>query len=323
MACYHPVTGYRSKTVNPVTRKRSIVYTPREGFLDLRVTRACGQCIGCRLDYSLMWACRGAHESTLYPYNSFITLTYSEKYLPEDLSLQKHHMQIFMKKLRDHRLREYGPWPEDEQNRTIRYMYCGEYGEEGGRPHYHAILFNVKFTDAYPWQKTHGGMLYRSPKLEQLWPLGHSSIGECNFQTIAYVARYITKKITGQMAKLYYTEIDEETGEVIRDLTPEFMEPSRRPGIGKDWYEKYKSDVFPDDFALVNQDGNIVKVKTPRYYRNLLEKEDPRTASYLKSIRKDAAENNVDNTWERLKTREESQYLKAKRLKRSFENGQA
>lgn len=37
---------------------------------------------------------------------------------------------------------------------------------------------------------------------------------------------------------------------------------SRRPGIGLTWFEKYKSDVYPHDYVVVN--GS--KVRPPRYY---------------------------------------------------------
>ena len=82
MPCYHPLKGYRSKFVNPDTGKRSVVFNPREGFYDLPQQVPCGQCIGCRLEYSRQWAMRCAHEASLYEDNCFITLTYNPDNLP-------------------------------------------------------------------------------------------------------------------------------------------------------------------------------------------------------------------------------------------------
>ena len=58
MACVSPLTGYRSRFVNPKTGKRSIVFSPSDGFKDLEVTVPCGRCFGCRLEHSRQWAAR-------------------------------------------------------------------------------------------------------------------------------------------------------------------------------------------------------------------------------------------------------------------------
>jgi hypothetical protein len=53
----------------------------------------CGQCIGCRLEYSRQWAMRCHHEASLHIFNSFITLTYDPEHLPQDGSLK--HLKEF------------------------------------------------------------------------------------------------------------------------------------------------------------------------------------------------------------------------------------
>lgn len=307
MACYHPLRGFRALRPNPNTGKRSIVFTKQEGFQDLPVELPCGQCIGCKLERSKAWAIRCVHEASLYEDNCFITLTYADHNLPPDLSLRKDHFQKFMKRLRF-----------ENSGRNIRFFHCGEYGEKYGRPHYHACLFNFDFVDKTHWKTINGQKLYRSKALERLWPYGHSSVGSVTFESAAYVARYITKKITGPMAYEHYNVIDRKTGEVLAERVPEYTTMSRRPGIGKGWYDKFKNDVFPDDFVVVR--GK--KLKPPKFYRDQHEKEHARESAKLKAERKHAAKNNVDNTFPRLKAREEIQYEKLNRLKRSFENGQ-
>ena len=88
MPCYSPLHGYRSKSVNPATGKRSIVFSPSEGFTDFKLALPCGQCIGCRLERSRQWAMRCMHEASLYKNNCFITLTYAPEKLPPSGSLQ-------------------------------------------------------------------------------------------------------------------------------------------------------------------------------------------------------------------------------------------
>ena len=52
MACYHPLKGYYSRTVNE-SGKRSIVFSSDNAMVDVPVRVPCGRCIGCRLDRAL------------------------------------------------------------------------------------------------------------------------------------------------------------------------------------------------------------------------------------------------------------------------------
>lgn len=189
MACYSPVTGYRAKQPNPITKKRSVVFNTRDGVQDETVTFACGQCIGCRLERSRQWAIRCVHEASQHERNCFVTLTYDDKHLPADRSLKLRHFQNFMKKLR----KKYGA--------GIRFFHCGEYGEKFRRPHYHALIFNHDFDDKILWSKNRGSPLYISESLDSLWEFGFATIGDVTFESAAYVARYITKKVNGELAK--------------------------------------------------------------------------------------------------------------------------
>jgi hypothetical protein len=209
----------------------------------------CGQCIECRFKRSRDWAIRCMHEASLHADNSFITLTYAPEHLPENESLCYDHFQRFMKRLRK-RVRL-----------PVRFYMCGEYGENFGRPHYHACIFGYGFPDRKLLMRTkNGDNLYTSELLNQLWPYGLSSIGEVNFQSAAYVARYIMKKITGDAAFDHYNKVDEDG--VVTHRVPEFTRMSLKPGIGAGWFDKYHSDVFPHDHVIVK--GKEVSV--PRYY---------------------------------------------------------
>mgnify|MGYP000338539478 CR=1 FL=1 len=290
MVCYSPLTAYRGGSAG-VTFNRNDARDPTR---PLRL--ACGQCVGCRLEKSRQWATRCVHEAQMHEYNCFITLTYNNDNLPDDLSLRPEDMTKFWKRLR----KKYG--------KRIRYFYCGEYGERSGRPHYHAIVFNHAFADQTLWKESNGNAVYRSKELEVLWPYGFSSIGAVTFESAAYVARYVMKKRTGDGSTAYYDWTDDDG--VVHSRVPEFARMSRRPGIGAGWLEKYKADVYSGDFCIIN--GS--KIRPPRYYDEQLEEEKLRS---LKKKRIKNAEKHADNnTPERRRVRERLHIDRAHRLMR-------
>jgi len=240
----------------------------------------------------------------LYADNCFITLTFSDEHLPEDRSVDVRIFQLFMKRLR----KQYGD--------GIRFFHCGEYGERFGRPHYHACLFNFDFPDKYFWRiSPTKNRLYRSPSLEVLWPFGHCEIGSVTFESAAYVARYVLKKFTGPQADLHYEYIDPLTGQIF-DRSPEYVTMSRRPGIGKAWFEKYSSDVFPGDFVVMN--GK--KVRPPRYYDTQYEILYPFEMEALKHERYvNSLRFLDDNSVDRLRDKEHCQVAKLSFLTRPVE----
>lgn len=306
MPCYHPVKGYRSRDLNP-SGKRSIVFSASEGYKDLPVEIQCGQCVGCRLDRSRKWAVRCIHEASLYDHNCFITLTYSPEKLPPFGSLRVEDFQKFMKRLR-----------KKFSGESIRYFHCGEYGDQQGRPHYHACLFNLDFKDKYHWKTVRGEKYYRSETLEELWQEGSSMIGSLTFRSAAYVARYIMKKRLGRDAQDHYEVVDRTTGEILGEVKPEYVTMSRRPGIGKGWFEKFHSDCYPKDFVTVN--GK--KMGIPKFYDSQFEILSPGEFAKVKAQRQVAAGAHADNnTPERHRVREECHILRAQQLKRSLDDG--
>jgi len=306
VACYSPISGWYSRFVNPKSGKRPVTFSFSEAFTDLSVTLPCGQCIGCRLDRSRQWAIRCVHEASLYENNCFVTLTYRDECLPKDGSLDPDAVPLFMKRLR----KRFGD--------GIRVFYCGEYGDNFGRPHYHLIIFNFDFLDKYPFSRCNDQVYFRSKSLEELWTFGHSIIGSVTFESAAYVARYVTKKITGKKAVTHYNDIDFSTGEILRERLPEFARPSRRPGVGRPWLEKYGfSEVYPSDFVVVRG----IKMRPPKYYDYVFSSQCPEEFAKVVSRRKRfAVEHADDNTWERLLVKEEIQHRKFDLLYRGYEN---
>ena len=280
MPCYVPLRGYLSQKRSP-SGKRRVVFKAREGLQDRHVDVPCGQCIGCRLEYKRQWALRCVHEASLYKHNSFLTLTYNDDNLPDGGTLVKEHWQEFMKALRQWRVRTC-PGCKGEgkdcmecESRRIRFYMVGEYGEDKQRPHYHALLFNLDFADKYGIRRSKRHLVYGSPQVEKIWQKGDIYLGTVTPASAQYVTGYITKAVRGKEdeVKAYYGE-----------RLPPFTLMSRRPGIGRGWYDKYKKEVAQWDTVI--SDG--VEVKAPKAYDKYLETEFPERFAQLKGKRKAA-----------------------------------
>lgn len=285
MSCYSPLHAFKGKSKE--SDKIAITFRRNESWRGVRLDLPCGQCVGCRLERSRQWAVRCMHEASLYDENSFLTLTYSEDNLPVNSSLDVSHYQDFMKRLR----KSIAP-------RRVRYYHCGEYGEvcakcglskmlcrDGyepsiGRPHYHALLFGYASPDRKYFSERSGNRIYTSASMSKLWPYGHSVEGDVTFESAAYVARYVMKKVTGGKADDWYG---------LRK--PEYTTMSRRPGIGARWYDRYKSDVYPLDRVVVN--GK--ETRPPRFYDRLYEKDDRASFEAIKINREKDALHFVDD----------------------------
>lgn len=305
MACYKPLTGYRAAKADPVTGRRGITFSVREGYADLPVELPCGQCIGCRLERSRQWAMRCVHEASLHDRNCFLTLTYKPECVPARGMLNKADFQKFMKRLRKH-----------IEPRRVSFFHCGEYGEELGRPHYHALIFGYDFDDKKPWKQTKDGTLYTSELLSSLWGLGHAVAGPVTFQTAAYTARYALKKVTGKAAAEHYRRVDQETGEVYQ-LPPEYITMSLKPAIGRGWFERFKSDVYPSDSVI--HKGRELKV--PAYYDRLFKREAPEALLAIKDARVKRAQTpqvKKEQTRSRRAVRLEVKLASIATLKRGF-----
>jgi hypothetical protein len=292
VACYHPLQAFR-------TASGEVIFVERKADVVQTLNLPCGRCVGCRLDRSQQWALRIMHEAKLHDASGFVTLTYAEVHNP--VTLRYEHFQQFMRRVRY----ECGP---------TRFFVCGEYGDLHRRPHFHAGLFGLDFRqDRKRWKKSEAGsMLYRSPTLEKLWPLGFATVADLTLESAAYLARYSFKKVTGDLADAHYRLVDTDTGEVTQ-LVPEMAHMSLRPGIGADWFARYWADVYPHDRVIMK--GR--KHKVPKYYDGLLKRIGP---DLLEDVQQQRILNAVDkwpdNTPERLGVREQVTSARVKFYKR-------
>lgn len=255
MPCYTPITGWRSKDGKNQRGKIPIVFNEKMGE-GLPVKIPCGHCIGCKLDRARQWAVRCMHEASLYNFNYFITLTYDNENMDKKCKLDdgvytinKREFVLFVKRLR----KEYG--------NGIKFFQSAEYGGQTGRPHHHVCFFNLEIDDLKPWKRTSGGTLYTSKSVQEIWGNGYCVIGNVTFESAAYCARYMLKKVSGSNAAEYY-----------QGRESEYSTMSRRPGIGYTYAHKYSQEILASDSIILK--GGL-KMKPPKAYDKYMDKLNP------------------------------------------------
>lgn len=235
----------------------------------------CGHCLSCQMNHAREWAMRCIAEANEYEKNWFITLTYDGYHVPwneNSLTLNKKDTVAFMKKLRRHMEYHYG-------HEGIKFFLCGEYGGKG-RPHYHAILFNCPL-DEKQFKRIPGTQnLWTSEELEKIWGNGMVSIGQVTAESAAYVARYVTKKHYGAEAKEYYETEHKE---------PEFLNMSRKEGIGLKYFNEHYQDIYKCDEMLYKGKKTTIKVKPVKYYDRKYDIIDHEDMEKIKAERQRAA----------------------------------
>lgn len=303
MACDYPLSAYRT----PLGSDSALTFSPLKALNSTHpILIPCQRCVGCRIAKAESWAIRSVHEAKMHTQNSFITLTYSNEHLPDNYSVSKRTWQLFMKRLRK------------QHGSGVRFYACGEYGDLHFRPHYHALLFGLDWSDKKLWKTVNGERLYTSEKLSSLWPFGQASTGELNFKSAGYCTRYVMKKMTGDKADEHYWRVNPLTGEMCRQETEFSLQSTSGEGrgLGYSWFQKYKTDVFPSDHVII--DGKPKPV--PQYYLRLLAEEEqerikrartPHSAHVVKGTR-------YDDEKRRLNARRVIRDQRIQQLKRSL-----
>ena len=282
-SCYHPLRAFDFGE-NPETGKHIIKIT--KGTFDPNekpscssysiIPIPCGRCIGCRLQYSRVWADRCMAEASMYDNNIFLTLTYNDNNLPPCNEgsmihpLVKRDLQLFIKRLR-----------KALPGQKIRYFAAGEYSPKL-RPHYHLIIFNIKLDDLQLLYKNDSQFkYYTSETISNCWKYGYHIIADCNWHTCAYTARYIVKKQKGNDASVYEKY----------NYPPEFTLMSRKPGIGREYFEQHAVDIYYDGAFLSTENGSL-RIYPNKYYDSLFDLEYPDASVVLDEAKKEAIETN-------------------------------
>lgn len=331
--CYHPRIATRSKGLTCRPHLEKSVKTDSEEYFKLICNNdlndtwlvPCGECVGCRLDYAKEWANRCYLESLTKSPNWFVTLTYDDAHLPEKISfkddntcfivnsLEKEVVSSFVKRLRSY-------FDYHGVDCDLSYYYCGEYGSQYGRPHYHVLLFGVPFDDLKVHCVKDGFVTYNSELLNSLWRNGFVTVNEFAYETASYVARYMLKKQKG-FDSIVYNELD---------IVPEFVNMSRNPGIGYNFYVNNRDDIFEKGYISVKNSKGIQHERIPRYFERLLEKEDPERFLKMKKERqlkfydeyqnRLAAKDSVLSNYNQRLIDENTKLSQIKALRRQFES---
>lgn len=300
MSCFRPIECWRMDNDTKLSFNTSnLAKYEKHRVQKLHVP--CGKCIGCLLDRSNDMATRIWCETQNWQNNCFITLTYNNKNLPKNKQLVKSDLQKFWKRLRYYEKGyEYWDNPVTEKHENpIRYYSCGEYGSKNGRPHYHACVFNWKPSDLKFYKYNHqGDPLYTSKSLSKIWGKGYVIIGNLNYQSACYVARYVTKKLYGQIAKIIY-----------KDKVPEFTESSRNGGIGIMKWIKDKIKIIENKGIFIKIKDTVKLKNIPKYFMKKWKESDPDDAEIFVLENIEQGKKNRDQILKQT-TLTESEYLK-------------
>lgn len=201
------------------------------------VKTTCGKCPEClekkRKDWFFRLQIELQHSLSCY----FITLTYNNENLPYCLDhkpcFSVDDVQKFLKRLRKY-----------YQGSKIKYFLVGEYGGDFGRPHYHAIMFNLPKKDIYTL----------NDEIAQIWNKGYTSVGNITDARIGYCCKYCLQNLQSKRSAAHPS------------LFPPFL-VSRRPAIGSAYLtdsnviyhlnnKTFKTNFCGQDFPL------------PRYLRD-------------------------------------------------------
>lgn len=223
----------------------------------------CGQCMSCRVNRQSDLLFFGSREiQTQYKKgfaNSMVTLTYNDLHLPLTESgiptLRKKDVQNFLKRLRKYISNHYKEFNLPE-NHKFKYMYCGEYGGQTNRPHYHIIFFGLgksQLKSILPkvWKS---GLFNFSENKEKI-VMGRPEIDVLDVKGLRYVTKYITKGY-GRAFKTAQKEMG---------LEPEFICRSQK--IGYEWVEEHAEELLDND-GYYNSNGK--KKLIPRTMRKKL-----------------------------------------------------
>lgn len=196
---------------------------------EYQVNVPCGRCPECIRKRVGSWIVRIQKEADVSTSAYFVTLTYSDKYVPiaqGGLTLDKIHLQLFMKRLRKRSLQK------------LVYIAVGEYGGQFQRPHYHMILFNSSIE-----------------AVTKEWIYGAVHFGNVENGSISYCFDYLTKKRL--------------TEEELNGRQKEFMLFSKGIGkcyVEDKRNLKWHKDILEDRYYIPAGGGK--KMPMPRYYRD-------------------------------------------------------
>lgn len=215
----------------------------------------CGKCALCLRRRSSQWAYRLEQELRVHPSSLFITLTYDPQHLPLNEggvpTLNKGDLQRFFKRLRFN------------TKKHIKYYACGEYGSLTGRPHYHAIVFNVTPDD-----------------VNLAWSVRGESIGQTYFGATGSASiRYVTGYICKSYGRVFRPDVEAEFSLMSKGLGKSYLTPAVI-----NWHKQNAANY------VVLRGG--AKHTLPRYYKDRIFTEEERASFVQEYLLRDAKKTN-------------------------------
>lgn len=150
--------------------------------------------MSCRFNRRRVLTARLLMEQKTHEHSTFVTLTYDDKHLPRDGSLDKTAARYFLDRLR-----------KQVGYRAFRFYLVGEYGEISGRPHYHIAFFGLP-SCAYgetrrvdindPRSAPRADCCVTCALLFATWGKGGVFVGGLSEDSAQYICGYVTKKLT-------------------------------------------------------------------------------------------------------------------------------
>lgn len=207
----------------------------------------CRHCQGCRIDRRTMWERRITAEYIKHRC-AFVTLTYSDYFLPYNEgaimpTLRHKDLKKYLDNLR-HQIKNM----KDElftngNTKEYKTVAVGEYGEKGGRPHYHILFLGLDW-------KTF------QTQIKKAWSeKGIVDVGPIKKGGIRYILKYMDKQQFGTYRHAQYT-----------DQGREIPKMSFSKGIGKDWIISQGENIQKYGAAKAGQ--RLIPI--PSYWKNKL-----------------------------------------------------
>lgn len=172
--------------------KNQVVGRTKDG---LYYVHPCGQCLNCRINDSRAWYVRTRFEikKPERPFLYFLTLTFSDEFLPQDGLCTKSELKKFLNNL------------NTSFNLHMRYYSCSDYGSEHHRPHYHALICSSK--------------KITPEQCRRIWKKGFIYLKVMKPWNIKYVVRYTVKKqAVNYDEKAYFRLISKGWGNNVKDF---------------------------------------------------------------------------------------------------------
>lgn len=255
-------------------------YSPRDIFVRSQhkgYLVPCGKCAGCLERKRQTWILRAEYEMRSFKYCYFVSLSYSDEYLPyESYTRKERGVPVNSISTGESVLCPYDLRKFFERFRHLcgnfSYFACGEYGSENftKRPHYHICLFtndnwettlmNVRLAWSYLRAETPHERYLRYKRSKMLgrhikrdaWdirnriPIGRDQVRNLTYKRITYVSKYVTKQINST------------------EVVPPFYRCSN--GLGKCFLDSQECQILKSENKHYAYLQSGLPCALPRYY---------------------------------------------------------